>query len=384
MSHGLEILLILLAAGLFATAAAGAAWLAGRKRASAGAEAQVTAIVEQLTGRVDELAADLRRALERAESEGRRGRFAGELAASLDLDDVLARALDAARDLPGVDAAVASVDEGDARIVASVELPLEQAEAQSFVSPDPDVESIAVQYRFVMGESQLRSALAVPLVAEGARVGFIAIYTRDADRDLEDEAGADLRQIAERTGPAVGNALRFREARRLADLDALTGLHNRRYFHETLERECARARRYERRLALVLLDLDDFKAINERIGHLAGDAVLAEAAERLRGAVRSADIACRVGGDEFAVVLPEAGIGQAEQLYRRIESAVSGRPVGHVAQLGISAGVAELQERDDAKALFERADAALYQAKDAGKARVFPAPVLEPGNSGAA
>jgi len=134
----------------------------------------------------------------------------------------------------------------------------------------------------------------------------------------------------------------------------------------------------------VLLDLDDFKAINERIGHLAGDAVLAEAAERLRSAVRNADIACRVGGDEFAVVLPEAGIGQAEQLYRRIESAVSGRPVGHVAQLGISAGVSELQEGDDAKTLFERADAALYQAKDEGKARVFPAPVLEQGNSGAA
>jgi diguanylate cyclase (GGDEF)-like protein len=381
MSHAVEILLILLAAGLVAAAAAAAAWLAGRKRGSAGSEAQVTAIVEQLTGRVDELAADLRRALERAESEGRRGRFAGELAASLDLDDVLARALDAARDLPGVDAAVASVDEGESRIVATAELPLEQAEAQSFVSPDPDVESISVQYRFVLGESQLRSALAVPLVADGARVGFMAVYTRDPDRDLEDETGADLREIAERTGPAVGNALRFREARRLADLDALTGLHNRRYFHETLERECARARRYERRLAVVLLDLDDFKAINERIGHLAGDAVLAEAAERLRSAVRGADIACRVGGDEFAVVLPEAGIGQAEQLYRRIESAVSGRPVGHVAQLGISAGVAELQEGDDAKTLFERADAALYQAKDAGKARVYPAPVLEQGNS---
>ena len=91
-----------------------------------------------------------------------------------------------------------------------------------------------------------------------------------------------LEELASRAGPAIENARRFREARQLADLDALTGLHNRRYFHETLEREVARAQRYERRLALIVFDLDDFKAINDRIGHLAGDAVLAEAAERVR------------------------------------------------------------------------------------------------------
>ena len=78
------------------------------------------------------------------------------------------------------------------------------------------------------------------------------------------------RTLALRAGPAIDNARRFREARQLADLDALTGLHNRRYFHETLQREVARAHRYSRNLALVVFDLDDFKAINDRIGHLAG------------------------------------------------------------------------------------------------------------------
>ena len=111
------------------------------------------------------------------------------------------------------------------------------------------------------------------------------------------------------------NARRFREARQLADLDALTGLHNRRYFNETLSREVARAQRYNRRLGLLVFDLDDFKAINDQIGHLAGDSVLSEMAERVREVVRSSDIACRYGGDEFTVVMPESGLEDADQLY---------------------------------------------------------------------
>ena len=158
-----------------------------------------------------------------------------------------------------------------------------------------------------------------------------------------------------------------RRSRTLADIDALTGLHNHRYFHETLRREVARAQRYDRRLALMVLDLDDFKAINDRIGHLAGDAVLAQAAERVRDAVRSADIACRTGGDEFAVVLPESSIAEAELLYQRIQDSIRARRFGQAGRLLLSAGLAELRHGDDATTLFQRADAALYRAKDAGK-----------------
>jgi diguanylate cyclase (GGDEF)-like protein len=140
----------------------------------------------------------------------------------------------------------------------------------------------------------------------------------------------------------------FREARQLADLDALTGLHNRRFFHETLAREVARAHRYERQLALIVFDLDDFKVVNDKIGHLAGDSVLAEAAERIRSVVRSADVACRVGGDEFGVILPESTLEDADQLYRRIQHAVSSRPIGQAGTLYLSAGVAELRPADDA------------------------------------
>jgi diguanylate cyclase (GGDEF)-like protein len=201
----------------------------------------------------------------------------------------------------------------------------------------------------------------------------MSVYSRTAGRGFDAEDARRLAGLVERAAPALGNAQEFREARQLADLDALTGLHNRRYFHETLARECARAHRYNRKLALIVFDLDDFKDVNDRIGHLGGDSVLSEAAERVRSVVRTADIPCRVGGDEFAVIMPESGIEPAEQLFARLQGAISGRPIGAAGRLHISAGVAELKPEDDSVSFFERADQALYRAKDAGKNRSFVA-----------
>ncbi len=218
----------------------------------------------------------------------------------------------------------------------------------------------------------------MPLPGETAPLGLLTIFTRASEQTFSEEQVRELEELATRAGPAIENARRFREARQLADLDALTGLHNRRYFHETLAREVARAHRYDRKLALIIFDLDDFKAINDRIGHLSGDGVLAEAAERVREVVRSADIACRVGGDEFAVILPESKLRDADQLYARLQKAVSARPVGQAGPLTISAGVAELQPDDDAIAFFQRADHALYGAKEAGKGQVVAASLRHP------
>jgi len=215
----------------------------------------------------------------------------------------------------------------------------------------------------------VRSGVVVPMRADGLAVGTLTAFSRASNQPLPEAAVDELERLALRAGSALENARRYVEARALADLDALTSLHNRRYFHETLAREVARAHRYHRRLALIVFDLDDFKAVNDRVGHLAGDAVLAEAAERLLSVVRTADIACRVGGDEFGVVLPESSGEDAELLAGRIARAISSRPIGAAGTLFLSAGVAELRPADHADGLFLRADEALYRAKELGKAR---------------
>jgi diguanylate cyclase (GGDEF)-like protein len=97
--------------------------------------------------------------------------------------------------------------------------------------------------------------------------------------------------------------------------------------------------------------------------------VLAEAASRVREVVRTADIPCRVGGDEFAVIMPESGIEQAEQLFSRIQSTIGGHPIGQAGRLHVSAGLTALKAEDDSISLFERADDALYRAKEAGKSQ---------------
>ena len=360
-----------------------------RARRSGRAERQQRlALVSELTLRLEGTVRELSEALERVQEEGRRNRFLGELGASIDLDEVLSRTLEAGAAIPGVDAALVSIrSSGEQPTVATLGLSAEEARRQAISGP-PDgheARAISIVYQYpptLEASGVVHAGLAVPVPGEAGALGFVAIYSRSPSHRFQEEAIRQLEELAERAGPAIENARRFREARQLADLDALTGLHNRRYFHETLAREVARAHRYGRRLALVIFDLDDFKAINDRIGHLSGDGVLAETAERVRDVVRSADIACRVGGDEFAAILPESSASDADQLYHRLRGAVSSRPVGQAGQLFISAGIAELQPGDDPTTFFERADEALYRAKELGKGQVVEAG--KPGLSAAA
>nr|MDQ3822017.1 sensor domain-containing diguanylate cyclase [Actinomycetota bacterium] len=315
---------VLIAAGAsLATLAAGALVVfVSQQRRSRGSEERFALAVAEMNTRMDEMVKELTASVERAEDESRRSRALAEIGGTIDIDEVLARALEAAGALPGADAALITVEGVDGKpLVATMGLSIEEAQSQAVVGP-PDgrqARSIAVTYRYPADEasdngSLIHSGVAVPLQGEGGPLGTLIVFSRSESRPFADADVRDLEELATRAGPAIDNARRFREARQLADLDALTSLHNRRYFHETLAREVARAQRYDRRLALVVFDIDDFKAINERVGHLSGDSVLAQLAERVRSVVRSADIACRVGGDEFAVILPESGLADAEQL----------------------------------------------------------------------
>jgi diguanylate cyclase (GGDEF)-like protein len=357
--------------------------LAWGRRAVRRSEERVTHAIGDVHARMELMGRDLTAALRAAERESRLNRTLAELAGSLELDDVLAQLLESAVAAVGADAALARLpDVADGKpLVVTLGLSAEEAQREGVVAGPPDgrrARAVTMTYRYsdeVSGADDLvRGGLAVPLSA-GDAVGTLAVFARSPGASFGNGAIDALEELASRSGPALQNARRFQEARRAADVDALTGLHNRRHFHEILARETGRAHRYGRRLALVVLDVDDFKAVNDRVGHLAGDAVLAEVGQRIAGVVRSADVACRVGGDEFAVVLPESSAEEAGLLFQRLQDALATHPVIDHTTLRLSAGVAALDAQDDARSLFQRADDALYRAKHQGKAKMVVAGV---------
>ncbi|HEY7602663.1 MAG TPA: GGDEF domain-containing protein [Gaiellaceae bacterium] len=317
--------------------------------------------------------------LQRAQLELRWARQLSALSETLDLDELLSRVLQGAAQLANGDAsAVALWGKGEPPIVKAMNLTSEEALPLLGSWPSESrSRALTVRYR-LPGESVAVNAvqlgLLLPLSSEPASpTGTLGIFWRRAADEPDEDSLASLEELALAAGRAIENARQFRELHELAVRDPLTGLHNRRYFHETLAHEVKRAHRYDRRLAMLFFDLDDFKGINEEIGHLGGDAVLAEVAQRLRLVVRGADIPCRVGGDEFAVILPESSLEDASLFFGRLQLAIQGQPIGRIPSLQISAGMAELQRDDDATSLFRRVDQALYRAKRAGKGRVMAA-----------
>ena len=180
MDIDLLTILAAVAAGVAILALLIAVFVLARRSARTAAQADVDQIVSQLTLRVDDLAGDLQRALERAETEGRRGRTLIDLASSIDLDDVLTRTLELAAALPAADAALVSVEAGDnGRLVAATGIAAEEAERQAFAGPpDGHADAVLVSYRYSEGEGRVRAALAVPLQTEGGSVGWVAVYSR--------------------------------------------------------------------------------------------------------------------------------------------------------------------------------------------------------------
>ena len=169
---------------------------------------------------------------------------------------------------------------------------------------------------------------------------------------------------------AIANA----RAQELARTDELTGMNNRRAFLELAEHSLQQASRYDRPASMILLDVDRFKGINDAHGHLAGDDVLRALADVVRGTIRASDIAGRVGGEEFAILLPETGEEDAAVMAERLRAGFAARPVATargVVRFTASFGVAERDPRQSTvDALVARADGALYQAKGAGRDRV--------------
>lgn len=156
-------------------------------------------------------------------------------------------------------------------------------------------------------------------------------------------------------------------------MDFLTGLHNRRSFDRALGDLIRDFHERNYPFSLILMDIDDFKAINDKYGHLAGDAVLKEVASILKTFLRANTIIGRTGGEEFGIILPGVTIEKALGVAERIRSVIENREINtgkNILKVTASSGVTQVVEGDDINSIYERADRALYRAKNGGKNRV--------------
>lgn len=221
------------------------------------------------------------------------------------------------------------------------------------------------------------SSLCLPLVAQGTAIGLLHIST-PADEAPDDGDREIVNQIAEQLGLAIAN-LQLRETLRTQSLrDPLTGLFNRRYLEENLARELQRCERRRLPLSVLMLDVDHFKRFNDTHGHAAGDALLAQVGRLIQAKVRSEDIACRYGGEEFTVVMPELDARGACERAEQIRAAIEVATVLHLRQtLGpvtVSIGIATYPaDGMTPEVLQQLADAMLYRAKAEGRNRVLHA-----------
>jgi diguanylate cyclase (GGDEF)-like protein len=255
-----------------------------------------------------------------------------------------------------------SVDAGDQRLAA-----LEQ-----FTGPHADASPTG--WSGALGEllGRPHSWLAVPVAERGEPLGILLVGSvRD---EAPSEAQAEVvAALVEQGMIAYENARLFSQVRRLATIDGLTGLYNRNHFFAEAGRVLAVAQRHRRPAAVIMVDIDHFKRINDAHGHPVGDEVIRAVATRLRATIRDGDVVGRYGGEEFALVTPETGKGAAN-LAERLRVAVCEQPVQTDAgplTVTISVGMAHVDGGEqDLSELLVRADAALYVAKQNGRNRV--------------
>ena len=222
-------------------------------------------------------------------------------------------------------------------------------------------------------EPAAKSVIAVPLKSSGRVIGVLDLYDRIDAEEFDDSDLATMRTFASQATVAIDNVLLHQEAQRLSITDGLTGLWNYRYFSMNFGKEIERAARFSRPLALLMLDIDRFKSVNDEHGHQRGDAVLIELAARIKGEIREVDTLARYGGEELVLVLPETDVPGAQQAAERICEVVRNRPFDgqesatplHVT---LSIGVAVFPHHGTlASTLLRHADEALYAAKRAGR-----------------
>ena len=217
----------------------------------------------------------------------------------------------------------------------------------------------------------VRSHICLPVVFHGQTTGLIALYNL-GERAFSDQDLRVAELFASQVAIALDNSRQVQLMEKQAVTDQLTGLYNRRAFAAMAGKEVGRARRYRRPLAMILFDIDHFKTVNDSHGHLVGDHVLKVLTELVTRTTRSTDVVCRYGGEEFIVLMPEAGRDEALVMAERLRDEISRMTVvtaEGTLSLTVSLGVAELDREGDEEldGLINRADRAMYQAKAAGR-----------------
>ena len=375
MAVSVSVLLAALGGALLAGAAV-AAWLGRRWRAGGSGD----------QGRLDAMASALIDGVLDLYSLVEVGRA---VSASLHLDELLTTTLKRVAEATGIESYGLFVfDHITRRLVAkSAGGPVAQTLPKGPLPPDRSLADRVCRTRTAeihTGETPLdwldtpagsRSIIAVPLLGWERPLGALLVYSPQpsafSGRDF-----AYFKAVGRQLSIALDNATVLNRATDMSLRDPLTGLFNRRYLEEVLETEVRRAGRYNLPLAVTMIDVDHFKAYNDRHGHPRGDEALREVAQRLRDQVRRTDVVTRYGGEEFAVVLPVTSKAHARLIGEKLRAGIAAVPFGVTREwagdpLTISVGVAGCP--DDATSLgdlLRAADAALYAAKRAGRNRV--------------
>jgi len=246
------------------------------------------------------------------------------------------------------------------------------------VRDDPLTESVREQ----LEAARIKSIAVVPIVVDDPEVGSLLLRAARRDRAFDKQETGFFEIVTQAASNALERAhllenlqLANEHLERMAITDGLTGLHNHRYFIEQLASEVNRAKRYGTPLTCVFMDIDNFKGLNDTYGHVAGDAVLREAAKRITGVMRKVDTTARYGGEEFTLILPQTGVEGAETKAEIIRALIADEPfqcVGDGVTVTMSIGVAMYcpETMEDHLALCRAADRALYISKRNGKNRV--------------
>jgi diguanylate cyclase len=296
------------------------------------------------------------------------------VASSMDLDAVMRTVVSEARDLTQADAAVVELPDGKDLVYRAVSgtaeghlgLRLAAATAlsgaalrgaQTLVCTDTEEDSRVD--RAACRRVGARSMVVVPLIHEGEGTGVLKVYS-DRRAAFEDRHVKVLTLLANLIGGSLARAELLTQLQSQADTDQLTGLANRRFWSSHLDQALARSRRQRHPLSVILLDLDDFKRVNDTQGHAAGDRLLRSVSGRWNALTRETDLLGRLGGDEFAVILEQADGAAASELAARLMSAL---PDGQ----GCSVGVATWDGQEEGTELIARADGAMYRHKRARK-----------------